>query len=57
MYYIILILILEIQFIYGQNTAADGECDPINKLLGKPQYNNCCLEDSVTCKNGHITEM
>ena len=57
-YFIFLILTLEIQFIYGQNTAADGECIPVNKLLGKPQSNNnCCQERGITCENGHITEM
>lgn len=38
-------------------TAANGECDPLNKLLGKDESYNCCLEDGITCNNGHITRM
>jgi len=56
-YCIFLILILEIQFIYGQATAADGECNPVNELIDKPQTNNCCQEGSIKCENGHVTEM
>ena len=56
-YCIFLILIIEIQFIFGQTTAADGECNPVNKLLRKPQSYNCCQREGITCENGHITKM
>jgi len=56
-YCIFLILILEIQFIYGQTTSSDGECNPVNKLIGKPQTNNCCQERYIECENGHVTKM
>jgi len=52
-----LILITVIQFIYGQNIAADGECISVNALLGKAQSNDCCLENGILCENGHITSM
>ena len=54
---IFLIIILEIQFIYGQTSASNGECNPVNKLLGKPQTSNCCQEYGITCENGRITKM
>jgi len=37
--------------------AVDGECNPINKLLRKYESYNCCLEEEITCSNGHITKM
>jgi len=46
-----------IQFTYGQNTAVDGECNPVNTLLGKAQSYNCCLDINVNCQDGHITFM
>ncbi len=45
------------QIASGVNTVADGECNPVNILLGKSQSNDCCLESDITCENGHITEM
>jgi len=57
LYNILIILIIKIIFIYGQNTAADGECKPVNTLLKKDKSNNCCLENGITCENGHIRIM
>jgi len=56
-YCIFLILIFEFQFIHGQNTAADGECIPVNKMLGKPHSNNCCKENGISCEFGHVFNM
>jgi len=57
LYYFLLILITKTTFIYGQNTAAGGECDPVNTLLKKDKSYNCCLEEGVTCSGNHITSM
>jgi len=38
-------------------TAINGECDPVNKLLKKFKSYNCCLEQGITCSNGQITKM
>jgi len=54
-YYVIFTLITGTLFVYGLNNAVDGECIAANKLLGKEQSNNCCLEKGITCENGHIT--
>jgi len=57
LYYFLLVLIAKITLIYGQETAAAGECNPVNTLLKKAQLNNCCLENGIICKNGHINTM
>jgi len=54
---VIFTLITGILFVYGQNIAANGECIAVNKLLGKVQSNNCCLENGIICSNGHVIEM
>jgi len=56
-YIFVFVLFVSTKFIYGQEIAVDGECNPVNTLLGKDKSNNCCLEKGITCVNGHITKM
>jgi len=61
-YFYFFILVISIKLIYGQlsgeETAIDGECLPVNILLGYDRNYNCCLDHPhVACENGHITEM
>jgi len=61
LYIFYFILTITPKFIHGENTTtSNGECEPINTLLGKNKSNNCCLETGITCDNdndGHVTEM
>ena len=56
-YNVIFTLITGLLFVYGQNNNAEGECITVNKLMKKESSNTCCLEDGITCENGHITKM
>jgi len=56
-YIFVFILFVTTKFIYGQEIAADGECNPVNTLLKKDKSYNCCLEENITCVDGHITKM
>eukprot|EP00833_Pecoramyces_ruminatium_P004153 jgi/Orpsp1_1/1178185/evm.model.c7180000064356.1 len=41
----------------NMTTETDGECNPVNTLLGKDKSNNCCLEKGITCENGYIIKI
>jgi len=56
-YVLIINLIFTISCIYGRSSGDNGECETVNKLLGKDPFYNCCLETGVTCSNGHITKV
>jgi len=61
-YQLFSILIIVSQFIYNScvlaiQEAVEGECNPVNALLGRAQSYNCCMEFGVACINGHITSM
>jgi len=36
---------------------AGDECKPVNIMLNRRETYNCCLDEGVTCKNGHIIKM
>jgi len=55
-FYYFFIIIITIKSIYGQETSIE-ECIPVNTLLGKDQSNNCCVEEGITCVDGHITKI
>jgi len=56
-FYSFFILVITIQFIYTKNLENKEECNPINILIKKDLSNNCCSEEKITCKDGHVTEI
>eukprot|EP00833_Pecoramyces_ruminatium_P010960 jgi/Orpsp1_1/1184992/evm.model.c7180000091878.1 len=42
--------------IKSKRDSANGECQYINKLLGKSDLYDCCNYSGITCLNNHITK-
>jgi len=56
-YYFFLFLITQTTYIFGEEIAAAGECDPVHTLLNSNKSENCCSYEGVTCQNNHIISM
>jgi len=57
LHFILLNILLLIKYINGEKNDIIKECESVNKLLGKKQSHDCCLEEGIVCLNGHIVEM